>query len=300
MWRREDEAERTTPVIDPDVMGEANLRGTDPADRARVLYLARLHVLAAERQAIGAAVSTQAGALPGFDAVIRQFVGADFDLPALAAADAAGEDISAELAAFALSPEAFYYLASLRTVFPDGAPLDSEKEDLAEILLRVKKNRLIPDWFAQERADGIVLQPAMFLPDPPDAQVSAPRWRAEQSTVDRWRSTLEARSGAAAALGNRYRAIIESVEGQVLPKLRDALLAEIGARQTPPREAGQVADRLSRELCLDFRAAGGQRTTRVGQRSTRYRACSCRSARACAPGWSCPTRPPSTWSGSGW
>jgi hypothetical protein len=265
VWRREDEADRTTPVIDPDVMGEANLRGTDPADRARVLYLARLHFLAQERQAIGAAVTAGAGTLAGFDTVVRQFVGAGFDLPALAAADTAGEDIAAELAELGLSQEAFGQLVSLRSVFPDGALLAGEKDDLAEILLRVKKNRLIPDWFAQERADGIVLQPAMFLPDPPGVQVGAPRWRAEQSTVDEWRATLEARSGAAESLGNRYRGIIESVEGQVLPKLRDALLAEIGTRQSPPREAGEVADRLSRDLCLDFRAAGGQRITRVAQ-----------------------------------
>ena len=113
-----------------------------------------------------------------------------------------------------------------------------------------------------------MLQPSAFVAfvaDDPVTFTGALRWRASLVTLSEWRRTLTARERQADALTASQQAANEAVERDVLPSLRDALIEEVGRRQSPPETPQSTAERLSRELSLDFRTAPGTRTTRVGQ-----------------------------------
>ena len=86
----------------------------------------------------------------------------------------------------------------------------------------------------------------------------------DRSTLAEWRATVGP-DRQADAVDARFHAAVASAQRRALPELRDALVAEIGRRQTPAESPAQAAERLSRELCIDLRAAGGKPTDRVSQ-----------------------------------
>ena len=116
----------------------------------------------------------------------------------------------------------------------------------------------------KERRASLVLGPASFVVDPADPDTARPadipHWRARPSEYLDWRRALTARAARADALEGIYRRIVETVEAQALPALRDALITELAAPHELPEAA---ADRLTRELLIDLRAITGPRTTRV-------------------------------------
>ena len=271
-WARADIAERDgadgpQPVIDPDLIVEAHLRSQDPADAARRLWTRRRSWIDRRVAEISAIVDGAAPTAAGFDAALHD-AGLSIDLVALAARDAEGADITAELAALGLTLNAFRYLARIRALADTGTVTASERRDVASILVQVRKRRVFRAWRREERQSGVVLSPDTFVADVDDDQdgfTGVLRWRADGTVLIRWRRTLTARRGQAEASTAGHQTAIDAAERQVLAGLRDALIALIGRRDDPPRPPQQTADRLSRQLALDFRAAAGIRTTRVGQ-----------------------------------
>ena len=153
---------------------------------------------------------------------------------------------------------------TVRSLLAAGTLLDSEWQDVAAIVVQVRKRREYPQWRLDERGAGVILEPATFVLDAPGTDVLL-GWRFDRSTLAEWRVTLAARIREADVAEARFHAAVASAERRALPELRDALVEEIGRRQTPAESPAQVAERLSRELCIDLRAAAGQLTDRVSQ-----------------------------------
>jgi hypothetical protein len=268
-WRLADEAQRDStdpplPIIDPDLLGEQYLRSSDPNDPVRTLWAQRANWLTTTSTAINARIPAagQVLTVDEFDLLVKEFV-PGLEVAELIERDAAGEDISADLQALGL--HAFRYLADLRAALAGGA-LDVEAwQEVAAILLQATKLREYAGWREAERTAGVVLQPATFLLPALDPNSTLPRWRAEEAALTEWRATLEARTSQADSLVARFQAAVESAERRALPELRDALVTEIGSRRSTPETYEQAVERLSRELCIDLRVVGGQRTDRVAQ-----------------------------------
>ena len=272
-WARADGAERDgadgpQPVIDPDLIVEAHLRSQDPADAARRLWTRRRSWIDDRIAEITGVIDGAAPGTAGFDAALRD-AGLTIDLVDLAARDADGADITAELAALGLTLGAFRYLVRVRALAETGTVTASERRDVASILVQVRKRRVFRAWRREERQSGVVLSPDTFVADVDgDDQedfTGVLRWRADGTVLARWRRTLATRQGQADASTAGHQGAIDAAERQVLTRLRDALITEIGRREDPPSPPQQTAERLSRQTGLDFRAAARLRTTRVGQ-----------------------------------
>jgi hypothetical protein len=266
-WHGEDSARRDSPadplpIIDPDLVAESQIRTRTPDDPAYALWTGRQKWISDKLAEIGATQAT-AAELTRFDAVVRAFAGAfEPSLAALGEQDANGVDVRPELP-HGLDLDAFRYLVRSRALLAAGTDLDSGWDDVVAILLQVQKRRRYRPWRTEENRASLVLEPAYFTlgaaGDAGPAGVS--RWRFRRAEHAAWRRTLAARAAAAAALDTGYQRVIEATEATVLPQLRDALIERLADEEAPE----EAAERLTRDLLIDLRADGGQRTTRVDQ-----------------------------------
>jgi hypothetical protein len=268
-WQRDDAGTRDSaagalPIIDPDVIDKGNIKSHAAANPAFALWTARKTWIATTRNTIAHASEAQTNPLARFDQIVLTFVG-KINLTALAARDANGEDVSADLEAFTLDLEAFRFLARCRALLVAGVLLQSEWQDVYDILLQTQKERQYRQWRAQERQAGLILEPAQFRPDAGGPGREIPRWRGSWQTYSQWRRTLLARMAEEQNVNNDYQAAVDAAEAQTLPGLRDALLDVIGQRRPSPEDRSATAERLTRELLIDFQANAGSPTTRVNQ-----------------------------------
>ena len=273
-WGREDEEQRDSvdgplPIIDPDVIGDGHLRSRQPSDPAFSLWTARRAWVREKLTEIERETLVGTDPLARFDHVVGAFVG-QLDIAGLAARDAEGAGIAPDLAPLDLNLEAFRFLVGSRALLAVGVLLESEWRDVISILLQTQKRRQYGAWRREERDAGVVLTPSSFVLDPaePDASTTAAdisHWRSQRSVYTTWRRTLAARISVSAALETGYRGVLDTVEAQVLPALRDALIAELAQRQPTVEPLDAAAERLTRELSIDLRAAASQQTTRVDQ-----------------------------------
>jgi hypothetical protein len=274
VWQRDDAQARDSaagalPIIDPDEIDKGNIKTQAATNPAFALWTARQTWIATTLTAITHASEAQTDPLARFDQIVQTYVG-NINLTALAARDANGEDVSPDLGAFTLDLEAFRFLARCRELLVAGTLLESEWQDVYAILLQAQKARQYRQWRAEERQAGLILEPAQFLPDAalPDMDGPAreiPPWRGSRQLFSQWRRTLLARAAQQQSVENTYQAAVDAAEAQTLPGLRDALLDIVGQRRPTPEDRNTTADRLTRELLIDFRANAGTPTTRVNQ-----------------------------------
>ncbi len=217
-WRQEDEAARDSaagprPVLDPDLVGQANLRNPRPTDPAFALWTQRTAAISAGLAEIRHDLGAGGPQLSRFDQAVARHVGT-IDLPALAAQDAAGADITSPLAAFELALEAFRFMARCRGLLVDGVELGAELEDVAAILVQAQKRGQFRTWRREERQAGLVLEPASFQPDPPSAETDpASRWRRGAAEYADWRRTLAGRISAADGIESGYVKVLQGGRG---------------------------------------------------------------------------------------
>ncbi len=267
-WRRDDDARRDSPdrprpIIDPDVVGEGHLRSSKPDDPARSLWSARKAWIAGKIAEIDQELQAHVGQLARFDHAVTTYVG-PVDLDGLAVKDADGGDVGPDLAPLHLDLDAFRFLARARKLLAGGQ--DPEWDDVVSVLAQVQKRRQYRGgqrWLREERRAGVVLDAVSFTLGRDAAQTAGvSHWRAQRAEYLEWRRTLVARTTTAEALESSYRGLVEATEDVAMPQLRDALVDELA---TPEERPAAAADRLSRELVIDLRAAASQRTTRVDQ-----------------------------------
>lgn len=266
--RSRDAASAPLPIIDPDIISVEHIANRTTINSAFNLWNARQQWLTDTLTAIQQEGATQTTPLARFDQLLNKFI-ADglpvLNLPALASRDAQGENLKAELALYHLDLSAFRFLARSRSLLVAGTLLESEWQDVFAIALQVKKRRGFQQWRNEERQVGIILEPTVFLSGNSEPSLEIPVWRGSRQIFSQWRRTLLARAKQRETLDNSYQTAIAAAETQTLPKLRDALLELVGQRQTPPESGAATAERLSRELLIDYRAHADTKTTRVDQ-----------------------------------
>ena len=268
LWSKDDKDTRDVagaplPIIDPDLIAQGNIAVQTATSPAFSLWTARKALIDTTLNTITQQAGTQT-TLAQFDNVVLKFVG-QINLAALAARDANGDDIAADLKLFPLDLDAFRFLAKCRALLAVGTLLQSEWRDIFAILVQVQKRLQFGQWRIQELTAGVILEPSQFLPVAPGPAQAIPLWRGSWQTYSHWRRTLVARIAQKETVENAYNAAVDSAEDQSLPGLRDALIQILGQRQTTPEDLDTAAERFTRELLIDFRANAGPRLSRVDQ-----------------------------------
>jgi len=242
------------PLIDPDLIGPEDLRNPLSGDRAFDLWDARHEVLIARKAAVRAEREAAASASAGFETVL-----ADVGL-SLAARDA-GQDITSQLEGLSLAVRDFDYLLRIERLISTATLLDSEWDEVYDIVVQVFKRQQFPTWRSEESQANLTLGPDYFrIPSPqhefpPREPEPLPIWRASDSARRTWQRKLQSRIDQEQAAIESLQNIVRATEAEALPILREALVAV----------SGIDARSLSALLLIDFQADSCQWTTRTAQ-----------------------------------
>lgn len=195
------------------------------------------------------------------DAVLRSFVEATSqELKDLAQAEKDGHRIDAYLRQLRLSRPAFSKLLTIvRLLDRPESILASEWEEVDAILLQAWKESMYSQWRKEEQSKHLILSLDHFVVER-EAERDLPKWRAQQGALRDWQDRLQARYDQQAAIREGIQKAISDTESVVLPKLRDALIREMGSGSSE-----NVADILSRRYFISMRESGCHVTTRVSQ-----------------------------------
>jgi hypothetical protein len=267
-----DRPEGALPVIDPDLVDDADFVVRDVANPAYGLWVQRSQLVGTMLTETATALSGANRTAAGFDAALaaatRTVDGRSLDLADMAAREASGIDIRGELAPFGVALDAFRYLVRLRTLLSAAALTDGEWADIVSILVQARKRHLARQWRLDELGLRVVLAPETFVVDtelgavrPDDPR----RWRRPPELRLEWLRTVHVRAKEAADLDAVWQAGVDAVERRTLPALRGALIAELGRRRNPVETPQRTAERLSRQLGIDLEASANIRTSRVAQ-----------------------------------
>jgi Tc toxin complex TcA C-terminal TcB-binding domain len=269
LWQSQDSllrdaASGALPLIDPDVIGAANFTNQIASNPAFALWTTRTNWVNTTLAQITQDGAAQTAPPTLFNQLVLKYVG-NIAIADLASTDANGGDISDALATYFLDLDAFRFLALSLQLLSAGALLDSEWQDIFAILLETQKRQQFRQWRAQETQAGLVLESEQFQPNAGKPPQDIPQWRGSSDTYSDWQRTLEGRIAQGQTLQSNLAAAVASAESQTLPALRDALVQLAGQQQTPPETLSATAERLSRQLQIDFLTNAGPATTRVNQ-----------------------------------
>jgi hypothetical protein len=263
MWLQQDHppiAEVVAPplIIDPDVIGQSDLRNANQTDKAFELWEARRNWL---QQAITGLQETRAAHASPVDA-LDALIEKSFSITAaqvwqLAADQAQGVDIRSALTKLYLTPGMFRRLLRVRALAQTGTVTDYEWEDVDDILLGVQKAQMAPAWRTAEMS--LVLSPDWFVLN--DNSRALPRWRVPGTARLDWQDRLQTRFDQQRSVEEAYWNAVSAAEEVALPLLRDALVAVVAATQG----LSNAADWLTEQLLIDFKGNGSQQTTRIEQ-----------------------------------
>ena len=250
----------TAPIIDPDIVFDGDITNqTDPLGQAAVSLrdgtTGRVKWLADK-----AAGLTRPSAGTGLLGLVTTTLGVD--VAGLAAQSAQGNDITGPLAAVPLAVDAFNRLATLSTL-PD-ALTDDEWGDASAIIVQILKTRQFPQWRQEEQSLGLVLDPAIFTPQPltPD---QLPQWRATWTARVQWQQRLIARADQLTDLDASLALTTAGAEQAALPPLRDAILATAAPGSANDSTLVTPGDQLGLRLGLDLQVGPALTTTRCEQ-----------------------------------
>lgn len=270
-----DGADQPAPIVDPDVIGLADLRSTRAGDGAYDLWLARTGELADRRAALAQARDDAADPAAAIDGVIAAALGIGGDavttdrLTDLAAAELRGESITAGLAAVGLSAASFRFLIPMISLVQAGQELgDPEWGLIFDTLVAARKQRDVGVWRAAERAAGITLSPNYFRSASTDSapalarEIETPVWLSTHLSRRRWSEVLSARIEQESNIVAGVESARKAAEQVALPWLRDTL---VDASDAEGDDTAARAEWLTRRLLVDMRTAGTRDTTRVAQ-----------------------------------
>ena len=183
---------------------------------------------------------------------------------------AAGHQISRGLQQLGLEEPAFTFLVQVCDELATGDPvLDSEWQEVCDILTQVMKRRLFARWREEEKRSHLILSPDFFklasAGESPAGNMASwqPRkWRSTWADRRAWEDTLQSRIDQVATVNAALTDAIAAVEEATLPALRDALIL---ASDAPGTDLATKADAITDRLLIDARAGAGQKTTRLAQ-----------------------------------
>lgn len=274
LWLAQDHPSTPGPdaraVIDPFVVGPADLRRVVPGDPAFDLWKARrtwVGSTAADLQAARVAAPSPVAAVESVVALGLSRPGTAVtvaDLIALAAQRADGHDVAGRVAALGLTGGSLGYLVSVHELAGAGQAVSEDEWAVVEgTLVRARAAAEVGAWREEERTAGITLSPDFFKVT--SAEPSAdplPLWLDTGQAAREWRDTLTGRIEAERSVTDELRDAVGAVEEATLPALRDALIDATDAEGATPEARSEW---LSRRLLVDTRTSGCATTTRVEQ-----------------------------------
>jgi pSer/pThr/pTyr-binding forkhead associated (FHA) protein len=249
------------PIIDPDLIGPADMVNPVPADPAYGMWQQR--------------ATTVGGLVPGpfpapattaaLDALLLAAIGLDGTaLAAIATQASNGTDITSRLAQLTLTYDAFTELMTVYNLVAAGlGPIDTEQSAFLAILTQAQKQRMFAQWRQQEASAAIIAGPDEFVLQPATARTPRlPAWRASASDRQAWTTTLQARIEQQGTVLAAAGANADAAEGATLTDLRDALVQTSNA---PGPSLAAKADWLTENLMIDAHTGGTVKTTRIEQ-----------------------------------
>jgi hypothetical protein len=277
--RYDTEADLPTPIIDPDILDEADFKSPVPGNMAFDKLQERRQWVTERLAEIKRARESQDTPRAAFDHAVNTVLGPlvldTGDDPvdgmtyllALEQRYAEGLDIAPALRAIPLELAAFLVVMRLRKltnpdtddVDTDGL-LESEWQEFDNILVQVKKHREFRRWTEAEHQANVTLEPNVFRLR--STQPDLIPWRATWRGRRNWENALDARISQREALIQAHNTAIEVTEAIALPLLRDALIVTINRQGYPEMD---IADWLTQHLSISFKYSGDQKLSRLAQ-----------------------------------
>jgi hypothetical protein len=281
-WQQALASRSHAPVIDPDLIGLADLKVPSSGDAAQ-LWQQRNNWLSkyvtdlesSRKQAESTAPTGANKVVAGIDQIIHDSLGISGDkLAALEDAQKEGKGIAGRLAQLHVTQAAFFYLVKIRGLAAHNKSIDDEKwKDVYAILVQAAKQREFATWRLEERAKDLLLSSKEYeitAPDTANETIPEPMWEPAA-----WRATWQARRHWLEALQSRVdqeQAIIDGLtqaigetEAATLPILRDALLMTL---RVGGNSLESKADWVQDHLLIESKSSGCHLTTRVSQAIT--------------------------------
>ena len=262
-------ARETEPAIDPDLLGPDDFAPADDTNLAWQIYTQRQSLVQTTLRdpldALRVAGEPVASVRDAFLAVFADLTTSALELNVdptvpehLWQRYVVGEDVDAGLSERGVSLNEFLALVRLWQVANSQTLLDSEWEELLDILVSVRKRRLFPAWVAEEGA--LTVSPDFFT----DGNVRPPLipWRYDPRRRRNWERRLAGRTTQLNALRAARDGMIEDTETATLPLLRDALVQQLDRQGYPNVD---LADWLTRRLAISFKYGGSVRISRLEQ-----------------------------------
>jgi hypothetical protein len=278
-WRVVLAAESGSPIVDPDVIDEVDLRPPLSENLARPLLDARRSALAGLETAIDADLQAAASPLAWLDGQLTTLGLSAAERSALEARTGSGQSIRGRLAQIGIPLAAFLRLAEFRQLASGAAPPTSaERAEVRNILVAASKRRLFARWRADERAAGVTLAPQLFQRRPDDQPRELVVWRVTPAERRAWGRTLAGRIRQEEAVREALASAVGTAEEAALPVLRDALVwaafipdflsrhSSASVEDEPPDRNREVHARwVSRRYQIDAEMAPCRATTRTAQ-----------------------------------
>lgn len=269
-WQTALRARSRAAVIDPDLIGLDELRNPVAGDRAFDLFQSRQAAIAAQMTQLQANPKTPAG----YEACLKMTIGLTWP-QFLNISDQLdqGHTISMRLDQLSLDFRRFNSLVRIGRLAAAGETiLNSEWQDVYDILLQVWKERNVAIWLAQEKDANVLLDPELFL-ILSDEGISLPSeptnmWRSSLAARQEWEEKLQTRIDQEAAVVAVLHSAVETAEERTLTGLRDALIGvtTAPASSTDPQiRLDQQGKWITENLLIDAKAGGCMMTTRVAQ-----------------------------------
>lgn len=250
------------PVIDPDVVGQTDLRLAQAGNPAFDAWTARKAWLDASLESLQKTFDASVAPETNLGTLLQTTVGhtlSDFDN--LVQNAGSGLSIDADLRNWRLDLRAFRRLARLRTLTARGPLTDAEWQDVYAILLQAMKRAQFKQWRGAEESSGVTLSGDHFKVA--DDMPALPLWRATYEQRLAWQDRLQSRIDQEASLADAQAAALVAADQLALPVLRDALVGVWADRlRLHPADAAEF---LTARLLVDLKASGSQQTTRLLQ-----------------------------------
>ncbi|MDP3558334.1 MAG: hypothetical protein Q8T03_13260 [Bacteroidota bacterium] len=151
--------------------------------------------------------------------------------------EANGDDIRPYVNQLGITATEYRYLANIIKVLTGAGAgpiplLDTEYEDLKNIIIAIRSRNLTFDNVLDEYADNIILSPDYFQNYKPalsnfpltDLTTSYNQWRSPNKLRKDWKDLLESRIEREKSIEDEWKEVLKEAEDQNMPFLRDALI----------------------------------------------------------------------------
>lgn len=267
-WQQALSHRSQTPLLDPDMIDVADLNEPEAGNAVFDILANRSNWIASE---LGSIKNTPKQ-FDAFKQLLKTVLGQSVDCLLDHRNDQKrGIDITPALDQISLTNAAFDYLLRIHDlVKSDTTVLDSEWEQIYDILLQVRKQRIFAQWRDKERQKSIILCSDFFkISDENLVQflelepTSLSKWRTNLNFLFEWRNTLQSRIDQEQAAITSLGETVAKTEEAMLPILRDALLNLITTTEGMDHSFEVKENWVLSYLLIDPKTSSRKKTTRL-------------------------------------